>query len=241
MKRGKAQNPAPAGLGKAERKIQAPLNRTSLPCTKCTRPLVPGVDTQKRNPNRFWSTCKRCRDKRQAVRHRSRLPRPPIARAQQDVLSKQQVSQPRALEREPENAVTTIQPPRRPDSDPVPSPRSEQTPSVSVNEWMRIFFGQRLPAPLPVSNPDTPTALERECSVCSERLPPEPMRLSACTHEPDICQDCFQQYLGGRMDNTIWHQIGCPSIDCSMQITHDDVKKFASEEMFIRYAPLPNT
>ncbi|OAL44431.1 hypothetical protein IQ07DRAFT_473653, partial [Pyrenochaeta sp. DS3sAY3a] len=89
-----------------------------------------------------------------------------------------------------------------------------------------------------LSTPRVPSASGQQCSVCSEKLPYEPMRLSGCSHEPDVCQDCFQQYLAGRMDTTAWDRIVCPSAGCKTEITHDDVKKFASQEQFTRFDDL---
>jgi hypothetical protein len=77
-----------------------------------------------------------------------------------------------------------------------------------------------------------------ECSVCSDEFSPEEFpRLGACSHEPRVCQECLLGWLNQRMASTTWEQIQCPSSGCTNAISHDDVKRYAPLETFIRYAP----
>jgi hypothetical protein len=77
-----------------------------------------------------------------------------------------------------------------------------------------------------------------ECSVCSDEFSPEEFpRLGACSHEPRVCRECLLGWLNQRMASTTWEQIQCPSSGCTNAISHDDVKRYAPLETFIRYAP----
>jgi uncharacterized protein YceK len=74
-----------------------------------------------------------------------------------------------------------------------------------------------------------------ECSVCGDRFSLEEFpRLGACSHEPRVCQECFLGWLDQRMASTTWEQIQCPSSGCTNVMSHDDVKKYAPAETFIR-------
>ncbi|KAF2126738.1 hypothetical protein P153DRAFT_406986 [Dothidotthia symphoricarpi CBS 119687] len=84
-----------------------------------------------------------------------------------------------------------------------------------------------------------PDTSERECSVCAELHPTRDFpSLSACTHEPEVCQDCFLEWLELQIDSTTWESIQCPSSDCSNQITHEDVLKYTPENVFARFDEL---
>jgi hypothetical protein len=92
------------------------------------------------------------------------------------------------------------------------------------------------------STTETPTGHERttsistlECSVCGDNFPLYDFpRLGACSHEPRVCQECLLGWLDQRMASTTWEQIQCPSSGCTNVISHDDVKKYAPAETFIR-------
>lgn len=75
-----------------------------------------------------------------------------------------------------------------------------------------------------------------ECSVCGEvasRV--ELSRLLACKHDPDVCKECFAGWLESQLGSTSWEKVQCPSNGCDQPITHEDVKKHASPELFARY------
>jgi hypothetical protein len=99
------------------------------------------------------------------------------------------------------------------------------------------------PAPTatsPTNVPDhVPASLTStlECSVCSDEFSPEEFpRLGACSHDPRVCQECLLGWLNQRMASTTWEQIQCPSSRCTNAISHDDVKRYAPLETFVRYA-----
>lgn len=74
-----------------------------------------------------------------------------------------------------------------------------------------------------------------ECSVCGEiKDPSHAVKLSACTHEPDTCSDCFCNWVTSQLESSAWDGIRCPSNNCQQKITHADFKKHASSEDFAR-------
>jgi hypothetical protein len=74
-----------------------------------------------------------------------------------------------------------------------------------------------------------------ECSVCGEPKPPsELVTLSACTHKPDTCSDCFRDWITSQFETSIQDGIRCPSSTCGHKLTHADIKKHASSEDFAR-------
>lgn len=76
-----------------------------------------------------------------------------------------------------------------------------------------------------------------ECSVCGESISNinfiDP---AACKHDPDVCNECFVGWVASQLDNTSWEKVQCPSNGCEQLIMHDDVKKYASSDLFTRYA-----
>ena len=75
------------------------------------------------------------------------------------------------------------------------------------------------------------------CSVCGDSIPANKLaRLSACQHKPDVCKSCFLAWLGTQLGSTSWNNMQCPSSDCDQSITHADVKAYASDDVFTRYA-----
>lgn len=89
---------------------------------------------------------------------------------------------------------------------------------------------------IPLTSPAVVKDLLKECSVCGEpALQNEFVKLSACTHEPDTCKECFLRWIDSQFEITTWERMQCPSSGCNQNITHDDVQKDASDEVFTRY------
>ena len=77
---------------------------------------------------------------------------------------------------------------------------------------------------------------ELECSVCASTFLPEYFpSLSACKHEPDVCQPYFTNWLVQGMNGTGWENIKCPASDCKNRISYEDVRENAPEDVFTRY------
>jgi hypothetical protein len=75
-----------------------------------------------------------------------------------------------------------------------------------------------------------------DCSICAEPFKIQDMvSLSGCSHEPDVCQECFLGWLTSELGSTAWDRIACPSSECEKMISHGDVKANAPAEIFNRY------
>jgi hypothetical protein len=112
--------------------------------------------------------------------------------------------------------------------------------SSSGEEWYERRYKQRHCASLDraassFTAKEKQKPSERECSVCanSSAIQDYP-NLKACEHMPDVCHECFLQWLDQQMASTSWQQITCPSSGCNNPITHDDVKTHAPQDVFTR-------
>lgn len=63
-------------------------------------------------------------------------------------------------------------------------------------------------------------------------------QLASCNHIPDVCHDCFFEWLDQKMATHDTNSIACPSSDCEALIIHQDVQKYASPEVFARFDEL---
>ena len=104
----------------------------------------------------------------------------------------------------------------------IPSPNFRE-PSSAHHETVdtRLFELGRIESPL------------RDCSVCAESvLSKDFPSLKGCEHPPDVCRQCFLHWLEQQMASTTWEQVKCPSSGCKMFVTHEDVRKYASPQVF---------
>lgn len=86
----------------------------------------------------------------------------------------------------------------------------------------------------------TPPPQDPECSVCSDTFPAHEFpRLRDCSHEPLVCSGCFADWLASQIDNTSWDHIECPADACDVLVVHEDMKRLASAETYMRYVALP--
>jgi hypothetical protein len=94
---------------------------------------------------------------------------------------------------------------------------------------------KRKVAPPPTKEP-TPQPADPECTICADTFPTKDLTsLSECTHEPDVCHECFLSWLTQQMESTACDRIACPSTNCSKTLSHDDVKSNAPADVFARY------
>lgn len=78
---------------------------------------------------------------------------------------------------------------------------------------------------------------QTECSICGDNLPEkELLELSTCSHRPDVCKGCFLGWLNSQLESTSSDRMQCPSSDCGQPITHEDVKRHAPDDVFVRYS-----
>ena len=77
-----------------------------------------------------------------------------------------------------------------------------------------------------------------ECVVCTERKPragnfPTRRITMACDHDPHVCLECLEKSIQSNFQERFWDQISCP--ECSRRLQRDDVRDFATTEIFERY------
>lgn len=73
------------------------------------------------------------------------------------------------------------------------------------------------------------------CSVCSDdkKITEMPRQITeGCEHKPTICKDCLQQWIQSSMDTSEWDRLKCP--ECPEYLKFDNVRRYASQEVFIR-------
>jgi DNA-directed RNA polymerase subunit RPC12/RpoP len=76
---------------------------------------------------------------------------------------------------------------------------------------------------------------EPDCSVCGrEGWQCTFVALPSCTHEPDVCADCFRNWITSQFETSVQDGIRCPYSTCGHKLTHADIKKHASSEDFAR-------
>lgn len=76
------------------------------------------------------------------------------------------------------------------------------------------------------------------CIICLEPFGPDgakaPDTLSiACQHTPSVCYICLAKSIKHDLEAKFWNEIKCP--ECKTLFIHEDIKRFADEETFIRY------
>ncbi|KAH5324355.1 hypothetical protein HBI12_092230 [Parastagonospora nodorum] len=85
--------------------------------------------------------------------------------------------------------------------------------------------------PTPPQDPD--------CSICADTFKIQDLvSLCGCSHEPEVCQECFLGWLTQEMDSTAWDRIACPSSVCEKMISHEDVRANAPADIFNRFDEL---
>jgi len=81
-----------------------------------------------------------------------------------------------------------------------------------------------------------------KCSVCGDGCSTTNFpRLTRCSHEPDVCGPCFENWLDSRMQNTSWDRIKCPATTCSNLLNDTKMKLCALPVTYMRYAVLATT
>ena len=79
--------------------------------------------------------------------------------------------------------------------------------------------------------------LNTECSVCTSTSPTSTFPvLKSCTHDADVCETCFLQWLTSQMSSV--ESITCPSSNCATALTHQDVREHAPPNIFTRFDEL---
>lgn len=76
----------------------------------------------------------------------------------------------------------------------------------------------------------------RDCAVCSEstRIVDIPS-LSSCTHNADVCSTCYSAWITSQLSFTAWQTVKCPATTCKVQLTYDEIKAYATEDIFEKH------
>jgi hypothetical protein len=209
-------------------------------CGKCKNPLGPSIDKQI-TTGKFWKNCKRCRDKYTASRKNAKNLTP-------NVLTPEASSKPKAApikrrrteahDREDVISSSVSDVDIFFDAENLQNPTEEAihdlvAPFISAYETSveDIATGKEKDS----MDIDQEEEKSRTCSVCDDTFPVKDFpSLIACSHEANVCQECFLRWLDQRMASTTWEQIECPSSTCTNAISHDDVKMYAPVDTFTR-------
>ncbi|KAH8195257.1 hypothetical protein TruAng_010581 [Truncatella angustata] len=77
------------------------------------------------------------------------------------------------------------------------------------------------------------------CAVCSDdkRVSEIPRHVTrSCEHKSNTCKDCVGQWITSSMETLAWDRLKCP--ECPQLLQFDDVRAFASPDVFVRYDTL---
>jgi hypothetical protein len=79
----------------------------------------------------------------------------------------------------------------------------------------------------------------RDCAVCGEATPIiELPSLSSCSHEAQTCSNCYATWISSRLEESGWQEVKCPGTTCRINLTHEEIKAYATKEVFERYDTL---
>ncbi|UPX13726.1 uncharacterized protein EKO05_0004225 [Ascochyta rabiei] len=75
-----------------------------------------------------------------------------------------------------------------------------------------------------------------DCAVCGDNtlliaLP----SLSSCSHQPEACGGCYALWIASQLEANGWQEVKCPGMSCKVNLTYEEIKAFASEDVFERY------
>ncbi|KAH9863486.1 hypothetical protein IAQ61_009764 [Plenodomus lingam] len=59
--------------------------------------------------------------------------------------------------------------------------------------------------------------------------------LSACSHDPNYCAECYQRWLTAQLEDSSWHEARCPEHGCNAILTYPEIQQHASQESFELY------
>lgn len=79
-------------------------------------------------------------------------------------------------------------------------------------------------------------SLTRDCVVCgSATLITNCPSLPLCTHEEQVCSDCYAAWIASQLEDTGWQEAKCPGTTCNITLTYEEIKAYASNDIFTRY------
>ena len=79
----------------------------------------------------------------------------------------------------------------------------------------------------------------RDCAVCGEAtLIIELPSLSSCSHKAETCSDCYKTWIVSQLEGNGWQEVKCPGPTCKITLQHEEIKAYATKEVFDRYDTL---
>lgn len=76
----------------------------------------------------------------------------------------------------------------------------------------------------------------KECIICTDTRSlhhfPTQTPTEQCTHDIDVCRRCLRRWIESSFTTKMWNEMTCPV--CAAQMQYDDVRAFASKEVFRR-------
>jgi hypothetical protein len=190
-------------------------------CRKCEKTLDQYLDMQRSTFN-YWKNCQACRDKGTSIKRKARGMSP---------VQREKTTAVRIHNRAAKTATTRTLKAARPKCATAIKPFLPISPANTATT--------AIPVPDPVSKLSTSTRNGLECSACSNMFPADQFpRLELCTHESQICHECFANWLTAQVSSSSWDQIPCPSNECDVRISHSEMNCLASQETYKRlYCP----
>ncbi|CAG8561730.1 2005_t:CDS:2 [Cetraspora pellucida] len=79
--------------------------------------------------------------------------------------------------------------------------------------------------------------LKKECTICTEDVGIKIFLniTEQCSHHSNICSECVRKYIKHEIENNRKFKISCPAAGCDKILSEENIKRFASEEIFKRY------
>ncbi|CAG8660154.1 9002_t:CDS:2, partial [Ambispora leptoticha] len=77
----------------------------------------------------------------------------------------------------------------------------------------------------------------KECAVCCEDIVASDFLqiTSGCKHPVTVCRGCVNRHVESHLTNKGSVIITCPTLGCTQQLEHHDVKRLTESEVFKRY------
>ncbi|CAO2657361.1 Nn.00g034870.m01.CDS01 [Neocucurbitaria sp. VM-36] len=76
----------------------------------------------------------------------------------------------------------------------------------------------------------------RECAVCGEAfLIIESPSLPGCTHPPETCASCYEEWITTQLQGSGWMEVKCPGSDCRINLTYYEIQEHARPTTFQQY------
>lgn len=76
----------------------------------------------------------------------------------------------------------------------------------------------------------------RDCAVCDDAtLVVDLPALASCTHDAEVCADCYTAWLSSQLKANGYQEVKCPGQSCKVSLTYEEIKAYASKEVFERY------